>query len=229
MHRKKRLPFHVGRGPVPRHRFAYPRPPPLCSSRVPDLELFVIRRSQTTELETHLVTMELAGDRPPRYDEKTVLEPSRGKPARMRVWHPRASALRVSRPSSFLVGRGPVPRRASIETGNGLGRRAVFARVERSRGTGPRATIKKTVLEPSRGLSSALRENRDPRSLLPQEFPVFPLTRERVLKKGIQIRLHFRQLVHINIHHVARFVVSHRDVVLQGLVKPKMRKRVFRR
>ena len=38
--------------------------------------------------------MEIAGDRPPRYDEKTVLEPSRGKPSRMRVWPPRPPALR---------------------------------------------------------------------------------------------------------------------------------------
>ena len=40
----------------------------------------------------------------------------------------------------ITVGRGPVPRRASIRTENGLGLRAFFARVERSRGTGPRAT-----------------------------------------------------------------------------------------
>ena len=40
---------------------------------------------------------QIAGDRPPRYDKKTVLEPSRGKPARMRVWHPRAPALRENR------------------------------------------------------------------------------------------------------------------------------------
>ena len=41
-------------------------------------------------------------------------ERSRGKPARMRVWHPRAPVLRFARPSPFTVGRGPVPRRASI-------------------------------------------------------------------------------------------------------------------
>ena len=46
----------------------------------------------------------------------------------------------------FTVGRGPVPRHASIETGNGVGWRAVFARVERSRGTGPRATGQGEVL-----------------------------------------------------------------------------------
>ena len=64
---------------------------------------------------------------------------SRGKPARMRVWHPRAPALRFARPPPFTVGRGPVPRRASIEE-NGVGWRAFFAQIERSRGTGPRAT-----------------------------------------------------------------------------------------
>ena len=45
----------------------------------------------------------------------------------------------------ITVGRGPVPRHASIGTGNGLGRRAVFAQVVRSRGTGPRATGLRTV------------------------------------------------------------------------------------
>ena len=52
-----------------------------------------------------------------------------------------APALRYARPSRFTVGRGPVPRRASIGTGNGFGRRAVFAQIGRSRGTGPRATV----------------------------------------------------------------------------------------
>ena len=65
-------PFTVGRGPVPRHRFAV-RPSHLCSSGSPDPDLFVIRRSQTTEVETHIMTMELAGDRPPRYGEKRPL------------------------------------------------------------------------------------------------------------------------------------------------------------
>ena len=41
----------------------------------------------------------------------------------------------------FTVGRGPVPRHASIGRGAGLGWRSVFAQVERSRGTGPRATV----------------------------------------------------------------------------------------
>ena len=44
----------------------------------------------------------------------------------------------------FTVGRGPVPRRA-IGRGKGLGLRAFFAEVERSRGTGPRATVCQAV------------------------------------------------------------------------------------
>ena len=57
----------------------------------------------------------IAGDRPPRYEKKRHV----------------------------TVGRGPVPRRASVSTGNGLGWRVVFAQVERSRGTGPRTTMKR--------------------------------------------------------------------------------------
>ena len=45
----------------------------------------------------------------------------------------------------ITVGRGPVPRHASVEE-NGVGWRAFFARVERSRGTGPRATGQEGVL-----------------------------------------------------------------------------------
>ena len=52
-----------------------------------------------------------------------------------------APALRLSKPSPFTVGRGPVPRRASVGMGNGLGLRAFFARVLRSRGPVPRATV----------------------------------------------------------------------------------------
>ena len=60
---KNAPPLTVGRGPVPRHR-SRARP---CSSGSPDPELFVIRRAQTTEAETHIMMMGLAGDRPPRY------------------------------------------------------------------------------------------------------------------------------------------------------------------
>ena len=63
---EKRLPLTVGRGPVPRHR---PHAGP-CKSGSPDPDVFVIRRSQTTAGETHIVMMEIAGDRPPRYDKK---------------------------------------------------------------------------------------------------------------------------------------------------------------
>ena len=63
---KKQHTVTVGRGPVPRHR-SCARP---CSSGSPDPEPFVIRRAQTTDGGTHVMTMELAGDRPPRYGEK---------------------------------------------------------------------------------------------------------------------------------------------------------------
>ena len=56
---------------------------------------------------------------------------------RSRGTGPRAT---VKRSVPITVGRGPVPRHASIGGGNGFGCRAFFARVERSRGTGPRAT-----------------------------------------------------------------------------------------
>ena len=46
----------------------------------------------------------------------------------------------------FTVGRGPVPRHASVGKENSLCLRAIFARVERSRGTGPRATGPERVL-----------------------------------------------------------------------------------
>ena len=65
--------FHrraVGK-PVPRHR-SLARP---CKSSSPDPEPFVIRRAQTTVGETHIVTMALAGDRPPHYDKKRFLGP----------------------------------------------------------------------------------------------------------------------------------------------------------
>ena len=60
----------------------------------------------------------IAGDRPPRYGMQDRLP--------------------------FTVGRGTGHRHAAIGTENGFGWRSVFARVERSRGTGPRATGKKT-------------------------------------------------------------------------------------
>ena len=61
-----------------------------------------------------------------------------------------APALRYAMPSPFTVVRGPVPRRAWVGTGTGLGRRVFFARVERSRGTGPRATVVEAASFPRR-------------------------------------------------------------------------------
>ena len=69
---KKRHPVTVGRGTGPRHASRARS----CSSGSPDPDPFVIRRSQTTEGGTHLITMEIAADRPPRYGEKTALCPS---------------------------------------------------------------------------------------------------------------------------------------------------------
>ena len=54
----KNAPLIVGRGPVPRHR-SRARP---CKSGSPDSDPFVIRRSQTTDGETHIMTMEFAGE-----------------------------------------------------------------------------------------------------------------------------------------------------------------------
>ena len=99
---KKRHPLTVGRGPVPRQR-PHASPCRAGSSEAlaylpSDPELFVIRRSQTTEVETHLVTMELAGDRPPRYDEKTPLTVGRGPVPRQR---PRNSTIAGDRPPRY--------------------------------------------------------------------------------------------------------------------------------
>ena len=52
-----RLPFTVGRGPVPRHASR-------CEKNV-SCSLLVLK-----DLKRYLLTMEIAGDRPPRYDKK---------------------------------------------------------------------------------------------------------------------------------------------------------------
>ena len=102
------------------------------------------------------------GDRPRAAVKKTpslhvgrgpvlAMHRSRGKPARMRVWHPRAPARRslkrsrgtgprptVARTVSFTVGRGPVPRHAPI-----AGETHSDARMETSEG--PRATEPETI------------------------------------------------------------------------------------
>ena len=83
----KKRHFPVERGPVPRQR-ACARP---CKSGSPDPAPFVIRRSQTTDEETHIVTMERAGDRPPLYGYRHLfslfLSPLKSQPLRMRKSH----------------------------------------------------------------------------------------------------------------------------------------------
>ena len=94
-----------------------PCAPRLCRSGSPDPDLFVIRRSQTTEEETHIVTMEIAGDRPPRYGER--------------------------RPARVIVGRGPVPRQRPRKPTIAGDRQPHYDEktvLQRSRGTGNRAT-----------------------------------------------------------------------------------------
>ena len=59
---KKTPPLYVGRGPVPRHRS---RARPVGQDRL----ILPVRAQAIPNYrgETHIVTMELAGDRPPRY------------------------------------------------------------------------------------------------------------------------------------------------------------------
>ena len=106
----------------------------------------------------------LAGDRPPRYGlqgrlrftvgrgpvprhasvEETALVGvrfSRGSNDR----GGQAPALRCARPSPFHRRARACPSPCLDREGNGVGLRAFFARVGRSRGTGPRATVKKNV------------------------------------------------------------------------------------
>ena len=64
-----------------------------------------------------------------------------GKPARLRLWQAGAPRYGMQGRLRFTVGRGPVPRHASICTRNDLGWRSVFAQVGQSRGTGPRPTV----------------------------------------------------------------------------------------
>ena len=65
-----------------------------------DLELFVIRRAQTTErdLKRLLLTMEIAGDRPPRYGKKRHFTVGRGPVPRQR---PRTPTLAGDRPPHY--------------------------------------------------------------------------------------------------------------------------------
>ena len=115
--------FTVGRGPVPRHapiagetrsdaRMAEgPRatePETIAGDRPPRYGIQhapLYRRARACPSPC-CVNRKIARDRPSRYGpgrkkargtgpRATVIERSRGKPARMRVWHPRAPALRL--------------------------------------------------------------------------------------------------------------------------------------
>ena len=68
------------------------------------------------------------------------LSPGHRACERSRETGPRATGKKRS---SFPVGRGPVPRQASVVSSSGGWCADVFRLVERSRGTGPRATGKK--------------------------------------------------------------------------------------
>ena len=63
---EKTPPFDVGRGPVPRHRPRYGKT---------SLVLF-----RSVGPETPLLTMEIAGDRPPRYGAREVLRAIASRP-----------------------------------------------------------------------------------------------------------------------------------------------------
>ena len=113
---KKTPPFTVGRGPVPRHAAI-------------DQSVRAFQRSRGTGPRATVCKAVSFHRRAracpsPCYDREgnglcrcavfAQIERSRGKPARMRVWHPRAPALRSLSSLRFTVGRGPVPRHATI-------------------------------------------------------------------------------------------------------------------
>ena len=113
---KKNATLTVGRGPVPRHRS---RNPTLAGDRPPHYDKITVHeRSRGTgpratnkkclprtvgrgpvprQCSGPRATQRSRGTGPRATGKITVLEPSRGKPARMRVWHPRAPALRGHR------------------------------------------------------------------------------------------------------------------------------------
>ena len=137
-----------------------------------------------------------------------VIHRTRGKPSRMRVWHPRAPALRFARqpprPRRARACPSPSSAHSTARGGNPLGcaygirgpprygekngtlSLAIVRVIQRSRGTGPRATVCQAaslslaivrVIHRSRGKPArmrvwhprapALREHQAPRSLLP--------------------------------------------------------------
>ena len=68
---------------------------------------------------------------------------SRGTGPRATVCHAASFHRRAWALGCHTRMRAGFPRRASVCPGNGLGWQVVFAQVECSRGTGPRATVKK--------------------------------------------------------------------------------------
>ena len=108
----------VGRGPVPRHAtIAGDRPP-----RYGRKNAAPSRRARACPSPSFAQSNNRGGNPlgcaygnlrgPPRYDKKTVLEPSRGKPSRMRVWHPRAPRYGIaSRPGGLSYGIASRPGR----------------------------------------------------------------------------------------------------------------------
>ena len=109
--------------------------PHLCRSRAPDLDPFVI--GLPLVVQEHLLLIRSGAGAP---------ELQNGQQSHDREGQ--ALALRLSRPSPFIVGRGPshatrACERAPLATqrSRGTGPRATV-RLERSRETGPRATGK---------------------------------------------------------------------------------------
>ena len=109
----------------------------------------MIRRSQTTEAATHIGTMELAGDRQPRYGEKTACVPVGLGPS-----HATRACERVS--LAIVRTPGPVSQDRLILTCLRLGDHKLQKRQHTSgrwssRGTGNRATGKRRYFTVGRG------------------------------------------------------------------------------
>ena len=130
----------------------------LCRSGSPDPDPFGSRRSRTTETETHIMTMAIAGDRPPRYGEKTPpFHVGRGPVPRHRSRHPTRAG---DRPPRYEKNANPHRRARALACHTRI--RAGFPRhrsraIQRSRGTGPALREKKRPLTVGRGPSDATR------------------------------------------------------------------------
>ena len=103
---KKRCPFTVGRGPVPRH-----------ASRTPTIAGETLSDARVASEGPRATVIVAVLNRPRAAVKKRLLhvgrgpvprhqsraERSRGRPSRMRVWHPRAPALREHRDQRSLL------------------------------------------------------------------------------------------------------------------------------